>query len=86
MSKVEFVTVDRYSRILINGLIHLQFSNCVEGIHSYIDSEFINPRPSVDGGGPFITRYFIEFYLSSGQTVKAEYDNRKLWEEILKGL
>lgn len=72
--------------ILINNLIHLKFFSTVIAIHSYIDSEYSNPRPYLDTDTKYITRYFIEFYLASGQTIKAEYDKRELWEEILKGL
>lgn len=83
MAKVEFTKDDDHIRtIKINGLIHLWFYGRVTAFHSYIDAEVSNPVLS----GSLITRYFIEFFLSSGQTITAEYDNRELWEEILKGL
>lgn len=76
MSKVETKKTDKEHQIFINGLIHLALPKGLSAIHSYIDST----QPSG------VDMYYIEFYLASGQTIKAEYDKRELWEEILKGL
>lgn len=85
MSKVEITNNGQGLILKINDLIHLTMTNCV-AIHSYIDAEIPNPIPDADKMPDYLTRYYIEFYLASGQTIKAEYDRRDLWEEILKGL
>lgn len=72
--------------IKIDDLFHLWFNCEVLAVHSYID-EKPNPRPNIDDPSTlFYKMYYINFYLDSGQMVHCEYNNRDLWEQILKGL
>ncbi len=66
------VTIDDLPHLLLSGIV---------AAHSYINADLSDPMTNRAR-----TRWFIEFYLDSGQTIKAEYDNRELWETILRGL
>lgn len=79
MSRVEIINGDERGHLIIkiDGLLHLKIMNKINVVHSYIDE---------------VTRvttykmYYINFHLSSGQFVHCEYNDKELWEEILKGL
>lgn len=73
--------------IKINDLIHLDFTTSqIRAIHSYID-EKNNPKFYTDvGQSKYYKMYYINFHLDSGQMVYCEYNDRELWETILKGL
>lgn len=63
--------------VLINDLVHLSICCDVQAIHSYIDEKS-------DGADKW-KLYYIEFYLDNS-VVNAVYNDRELWETILKGL
>lgn len=70
-----------FKGIKINGLIHIDLLDSVLAVHSYIDE-----IQSAKLGGDWFKMYYINFHLSSGLTVHCEYNDRELWENILKGL
>jgi len=62
----------KYFKIYINLVLHLSIKiDEYLGIQSWIDDNNLY-------------RYNIEFYLKNGKGIVCEYDDRILWETILK--
>lgn len=72
--KVEVVLGHKALRVRINGLLHI-----------HLDRAKLLGFSSWEEGRPAHS-FAIEFYLSEGAPVLAEYDRRDLWTAILKGL
>jgi len=59
-------------KVYIKGLLHLTFPiNEYSGIQSW-------------SNGDDSYTYMIEYHLKSGKSILCEYEDRQLWEEILK--
>lgn len=59
-------------KIYIEGLLHIGIPiEEYSGMQSWLD-------------GDNVYTYYIEFYLKNGQCILCEYEDRKLWEKILK--
>ena len=59
-------------KIYIEGLLHVSIPiKEYSGLQSWLE-------------GDNTYTYHIEFYLNNGQTIICEYEDKKLWEEILK--
>ena len=59
-------------KIYIDGIIHLSFpTEEYSGIQSWLD-----------GDNTHI--HYIKYYLKNGQCILCEYEDKKLWVEILK--
>ena len=58
--------------IYIEGLLHVNIPiKEYSGMQSWLEGDNAHT-------------YYIEYYLKNGQTILCEYEDRKLWEEILK--
>lgn len=59
-------------KIYIEGLLHVNVPiEEYSGIQSWLEGDNTHT-------------YYIEYYLKNNQTILCEYEDRKLWEEILK--
>lgn len=59
-------------KIYIEGLLHVNIPiEEYSGMQSWLE-------------GDNVYTHYIEFYLKNGQRILCEYEDRKLWEEILK--
>lgn len=62
----------RSLRIYINNLLHLEIlMDNHDGLQSWLE-----------GSGRY--NYFIEFYRRNSKSILCEYDDRNIWENILK--
>lgn len=59
-------------RLYINGLLHLEIPmNGHNGLQSWIE-----------GSNKYM--YFIQLYRKEGQAIRLEYDDKEIWESVLK--
>ncbi len=82
--KVEIIKIESPFEftVKINGLMHLCLMGPVGAVHSYIDKI---PNTRVNSSDAYYKLYYIEFHLDNS-VVKCTYNDRELWETILKGL
>lgn len=71
MANVDVFIKNRTIFVKINDLLHLRIATeGLLGIQSW----------------HYDSNFFLEFYFTSGQTIKVEHDNRDIWLNILAGL